>query len=248
MKPTKSKNFNPNYLAKIVKIKNLQKHPNADKLQMTMVDFNNVITGMDTKEGDLCVFFPLESVLNKEYLAFTNSFRKKEMNNDKEVAGFFEDKGRVKAVKLRGERSLGYIAPLKTVEDFTGVSLSEYVGEEFDMIGDILMCKKYVVPVRMSGQNIKNGKKPRVSRLIDGQVHLHVDTENLRREAYKIDPEDVIDVSYKLHGTSWWVGNMLVKRKLSLIEKILKKIGIKINETEYDILYGSRRIVKNPDL
>lgn len=30
---TTSKEANPNYLAKVVQLKNLQKHPNADRLQ-----------------------------------------------------------------------------------------------------------------------------------------------------------------------------------------------------------------------
>jgi len=194
-----SQEANPNYLAKIIKVTNLQKHPNADKLQMCLVDFQNVITGMDTKEGDVCVFFPLESAINVNFLAATNSFRDKEMNRDKDQAGFFESKGRVRAVKLRGEKSMGYIVPVETIESFVGYKISDHVGEEFDMIGDILMVKKYFVPSK-NIQRIREGQKPRISRLIDGQVHLHVDTENLRKNVTNINPEDQISITYKMHG------------------------------------------------
>lgn len=242
---TISKTANLNYLAKVIKLKNVKKHPNADRLQTVNIDFQNVITGMDAKDGDIYVFFPVESQINLDFLAATNSFRHAELNSDKEKVGFFEDKGRVKAMKLRGEKSMGYIVPIKVVEDFSGKELSEYVGQEFDTIGDVLMVKKYIIPRNLPGSGNKQGRKPRISRMIDGQIHLHADTSNLRKEAYKIKPDDIITITYKYHGTSFWVSNVMVKRKLKLYEKILKKFGVKIDDKEYDYVYGSRKVVKN---
>ena len=43
MKIEIGKNSNPNYLAKVVKIDNIRKHDNADRLQITTIDFQNVI-------------------------------------------------------------------------------------------------------------------------------------------------------------------------------------------------------------
>ena len=85
-----SKDANLNYLAKVIEIKNLRKHDNADKLQIAVVDFQNVITGLDTKEGDLCVFFPLESQINLDFLKETNSFSTQLLNKDTTVKGFFD--------------------------------------------------------------------------------------------------------------------------------------------------------------
>lgn len=240
---SKSEKANPNYLAKVIKLSGLRKHANADRLQVITVDFQNVITGMDAKDGDIYVFFPVECVINKEFLSFTNSFRHKELNADKEQAGFFEDSARVKAMKLRGEKSMGYMVPVASVEKFTGKTISDHVGEEFDTIGEILMCKKYQIYVKP--QYVREGKKPRISRIIEGQVRLHVDTENLRRNAFMIKPEDNITVSYKTHGTSWWVSHVMGKRKLNMIEKVLRALGVNIIDTEYDYFYGSRKVVKN---
>ena len=239
-----SKTANPNYLAKIIEVKGLRKHQNADRLQVLTIDFQDVITGLDTKEGDLFVFFPLESKINTNFLAFTNSFRDKDLNEDKEKAGFFEKNGRVRAVKLRGEKSMGYIVPVAEVEEFTGKDIAKYVGEDFDTVGDILMVEKYVPP-STGIPNTSQGKKPRISRLVEGQVHLHVDTENLRRNAYKINPEDEISITYKLHGTSFWLANVPCKRKLNLFEKLMKWAGFKVELHEYDYVYGSRKVVKN---
>lgn len=240
-----SKDANQNYLAKIVEIKNLRKHQNADRLQVTTIDFNDVITGLDAEIGKIYVFFPLESQINNEFLRETNSFDSSLLNKDPNVKGYFNKQGRVKAVKLRGERSMGYIVPVEIVEEFTGETLSDKVGEEFDTIGEILMVKKYQVPVKNSGMENKLGKKPRISKLIDGQVMLHVDTTNLRKEAYKVKPEDYISITNKLHGTSFHVHNVIVKRKLNVFERLLKLAKVEIQETEYDSIYGSRKVIKN---
>lgn len=243
----KSKDCNSNYLAKIFKISNIRKHDNADRLQIVTIDFNNVVTGMDAKVGDIYVYFPVESCLNENFLSFTNSFRDKELNQDKEKVGFFEKNGRVRAVKLRGEKSCGYIVPVTDVDNCFGVVLDDYIDQEFDSINNIIICKKYVV-VRKQGNindKSKTGKKPRISRVVNGQIHLHVDTDNLRKNAHKIKPGDFINISYKYHGTSFWVSNVLAKRKLNIIDKLLQYLGVKIKEEEYDIFYGSRRVVKN---
>lgn len=99
---TTSKEANPNYLAKVVKLKNLQKHSNADRLQTVVIDFQTVVTGMDAKEGDIYIYFPVECKINSGFLSQTNSFRDKTLNTDFEKVGLFEENCRVKAVRLRG--------------------------------------------------------------------------------------------------------------------------------------------------
>ena len=243
-----SKEANPNYLAKVVALKGLKKHSNADRLQTVNIDFQTVITGLDAKEGDIYVFFPVESKISKAFLSWSNSFRDKTLNQDPEKTGFFEDNCRVKAMKLRGEKSMGYIVPSFQVSAWANYNIQPSdVNTEFDTIGNHKIVEKYQVKQKTNGRE-KQGKKPSVSRLVEGQVHLHVDTENLRKNAYKIKPTDIISVTYKTHGTSWWVSNVLVKRKLSWLEKIGKKIGLNIQEYEYDLVYGSRRVVKNASM
>lgn len=243
---TISKNANTNYLCKVVELKGLHKHSNADRLQVVSIDFNNVITGMDAKDGDVYVFFPVESKISKDFLSFTNAFRDKTLNADQEKTGFFEDNCRVRAMKLRGEKSMGYLVPVTEVLSWAGVDEFNvnWVGEEFDTINGKLLVEKYMVKVPVAREP-RQGKKPNLSRLVEGQVHLHADTENLRKNAHKINPEDTISITYKTHGTSWWVSNVLVKRKLSWLERIAKRFGAAVQTEEYDLVYGSRRVVKN---
>lgn len=236
-----------NYAAKVVQLNNLRKHDNADRLQCATIDFQNVITGLDAQPGDVYVYFPVECKINADFLRETNSFREATLNVCPNEKGFFEKNCRVKAIKLRGEKSMGYIVPSLHVEEWLKLpnqSLSEHLNVEFDTINDVEVCRKYVVKKREPRLQ-KSGKKPKVDRLVDGQVHLHVDTENLRRNVKKIHPQDEISISYKTHGTSFWVSHVLSKRKLPWWEKLSKKIGLGVQETEYDYIYGSRRVVKN---
>lgn len=70
-------------------------------------------------------------------------------------------------------------------------------------------------------------------------------TENLRRNMHKLNPEDTIGIHYKKHGTSAVFANILTKRPLKWYEKLLQKLGIKIDNIVYDIIYSSRNVIKN---
>lgn len=239
----KSKNCNVNYLAKIVQLNNLRKHNNADKLQIANIDFQDTVVDLNYNNGDVCVFFPAECVIGSPLLSHLNAYRESGLNEDKSLTGFFEEKGRVKVVKLRGEKSCGFLVKIEQVIETYG-EFNYSIGDEFDYIGDDLICKKYELPVKQE-RKLKEGKKPRVSMVVDGQVHLHVDTENLKRNAFAINPSDYISITYKIHGTSFWVSNVIGKRKLNIAEKLLKTIGVKIQDTENKIFFGSRRVIKN---
>lgn len=239
-------NTQKNYLAKVVALPKLRKHNNADRLQIATIDFQSVITGLDAKEGDLYVYFPLECKINLDFLSATNSFSKKELNGNKEVKGYFGEKGRVKATRLRGEKSMGYLVPCETVSSFINYDLSKHIGEEFDTYGNgLVLCEKYVVKRKSNGRILKEGKTPKISRLVDGQFKLHVATDNLRKNMHKITPETNISISYKLHGTSAVFGNILTNKKLNIINRFLSWLGVPIESKINDIVYSSRRVVKN---
>lgn len=263
-----SKNANPNYLAKVVKLEGLRKHDNADRLQCVDIDFQTVITGLDAKDGDIYVYFPVECKINSDFLSHTNSFRDYKLNADylqktpleqeflntdsnKELrkAGFFEENCRVKAMKLRGEKSMGYIVPSFHISAWANFNITkEDINKEFDIISGKKLVEKYVVKhIQQQGSGKSKSQKriERISRMVEGQVHLHQDTENLRKNAHKIKPEDTISITYKTHGTSFWVSNVQVKRELKWYEKLSKRLGFKVQEKEYDIVYGSRKVIKN---
>lgn len=253
-----TKNLNSNYLAKVVVLGKVWKHPNADKLSLTSVDNSLVIVGNYAKEGDTYVYFPLECAINKTFLASNNSFADSTLNSNKEAKGFFRDTGRVRAVKLRGILSEGYLVPASVFFNWVGYTeeVSKFVGKEFDtaernvngVIESVLICEKYVpYQERSKGPaNIpKKDKTKRFNRLVPGQFHFHVDTQQLKKNIHQINPEDIITITEKLHGTSAVYSKILVNRKLGSLEKLARFFGVKVKETEYDVIYSSRSVIKN---
>ena len=252
---TKSTDHNANYLASIVRIDEFRPHPNADKLKMVSLFGNNVITGIGAESGLYC-FFPLECAISNEFLKFTNSYRESTLNKDNTAKGFFEYHGRVRALRLRGSKSEGYIVPVSTLEQFCDkvlnktVSITDkFVGTDFDTIEDHQLCVKYVpkgVKSALSSSKKTRGNVKRyASKLVDNQFHFHQDTSHLKREVNKISPDDYISVTEKLHGCNFIVSNVLTKRKLSLKDKIAKFFGVNVSDTEYGMLYSSRSVIKN---
>ena len=154
MKLIKSKKASENYLSKIVNITTFRTHsdPEVTRLKCCTIDGFNIITGIDSQPG-LYVYFPALSCINEDFLSYANLYRHKELNKDPEQSGMFEDNGRVKAIKLRGELSEGFILPVTVLENYivsvTNKELENVKeGTEFDAISDgdkeFWISKKYV--------------------------------------------------------------------------------------------------------
>ena len=245
---------NSNYLAKIFKIKDIRKHENGDRLQCVNVDFQNVITGLDAKDGDFYVFFPVGCQVDSDLLSFLDAFQDAEKNKNKKK-GYFGKSGVVKATNLRSEKSEGYIVPISQIEEFYKVSgLEKFENHYFDTIGSSTICWKYVNQnVQPDGEKSnKNTRKAskECSRLVENQFHLHDDTEQLGRNIDNFSLSDYISITCKMHGTNFSMGRVRVKRKLSFLERVAKFLGAKVEEEEYpDVqhlpVYSSRKVIKN---
>jgi hypothetical protein len=245
------KKTDENYCATVAAITNIIKLDNCDNVVAAIVCGYQVIVPKNMKVGDVGVFFPVECQLSEGFLHNNNLYRHSEKNKDTDTKGYFEDKGRLKCVKFRGHKSEGMFMPLSAL-NWTGYDVhSLSAGTEFNLLDNKEVCRKYIIPSNMastkgggSGTKGKKGKKVK-SRLIDGQFHLHINTGQLKKNIFRISPDSYVSISKKLHGTSAVFGNVLVKRKLSLAEKFAKLLGANVRETEYDIIYSSRNIIRN---
>ena len=236
---------NSNYCANIVNISKIINLENCDNVHAAIVSGYQVIVSKDTKEGDIGVFFPVECKLSQEYLTNNNLYAHSELNKDKTKKGYFSDNGRIRCVKFRGHKSEGIFMPL---ESFSYVidSSAFVVGNEFDTINNNLICEKYFIKKNTQLQgNKKLNKVNRIPRLVNNQFRLHIDTGQLKKNIYKIKPETLISVSSKMHGSSCVIGNVLINKKLNIIDKIAKLCGVNVKTTEYGNVYSSRNVVKN---
>ena len=246
----KSKNYNPNYLATISRVKNVREHPNADKLNLGTVDGYTIVIGKEVKEEDLGIFFLAETQISDKFLSFCNLYRDRDLNKNKSFdPGFFEKNRRVRAIKLRGIISEGFWIEIDKFMSFLADNYSGQgkieEGTSFDTIGKDLFCNKYEKPVKKTSQRKKEGKKSKISLIVDGQFKFHKDTEQLQRNMFRINKDDTLHISYKLHGSSGISGNLLVK-DMSFRGKIKRLFGI--NAAKYDNIYSSRRVIKNEGL
>jgi hypothetical protein len=135
------------------------------------------------------------------------------------------------------------------VTKFDRYTIKEFEeGFEFTELAGYEMCKKYIPPVKGTSMSsgTKKGKKPKASRMIDGQFHFHVDTENLLRNIHRVSPSSVISISRKVHGTSAIVSNCLVMRRKTLLERLT--FWDKSVKTAYGMIYASRSVIKNDAL
>jgi hypothetical protein len=239
---------NKNYCAIVVALSNFADLANCDNVKAALIFGNSVIVGKDTQAGAVGLFFPVETQLNQEFLRQNNLFRKPEWGNvDPEKKGFFEESGRVKAVKFRGHKSEGFWIPINSLA-YTGIPLDTFtVGMEFDNLGNHEICQKYV-PKTSNPAGVRNKFGQKLARIedkiVDGQFRFHIDTENLRRNVHKIQPTDWISISDKWHGTSAVFANILVQRELKWYERVLQRLGVKVQDKEYGFTWSSRRVVK----
>lgn len=224
-------------------------HPNADRLEGFIINGNRVwYTKGLLQEEDVVIYFPIESQINPKILSNLNLFNDKSLNANKEISGYFDSRGRVRAVKLRGQPSEGFI--LTANELLTSLDVKQpiflEVDTEFDSIENFdWVCKKYVPnPSRNSGTGPKGPKTKMADILLENEFQFNKDTKKLSDNLHKLEPNDIISISYKLHGTSAVFANVLTKRKLSLLEKIAKFFGASVQTTEYSKMYSSRSVIK----
>ncbi len=239
--------INKNYCCTVVKIDKTVPLENCDNVVAAIVSNYQVIVGKETQIGDIGIFFPIESQISPEFLSNNNLYREKSFNKDKSVAGYFEQNRRVKCVKFRGNRSEGFYIPLRSLEYIEPNYNELEIGTEFNELNGELICQKYIIPVNMPSMGGgKKGRQPKqVSRLVENQFRLHSDVSQLKKNMHNIMPDDLISVTNKLHGSSFVVSNILVKKPLNIFWKTLRFVGIPIIDTEYDIVYASRCVIKN---
>ena len=223
-----SKNCDINYAARLVTIEeqDFMPHPNATKLKLARVFGFKVIVGIDATPGDY-IFFPAGSRISDSFLFYSSNYHDSRRNKDKSASGTFEQSGRVKAIKLRGTISEGWLCKSGDLEEW----IKELAGTEdieidygtgsFDTAllekgRTAWICKKYIVKgdSGVKKQRFRGSVPGRlVERVPKDQFRFHYETEQLKWNPWVIKPKTYIWITKKVDGTSGISSNTQVERK-----------------------------------
>lgn len=249
------------YAAIVCAIK-VRPHPNADRLQLGSVHGHQVIISLETKDGELGVFFPCDGQLSQEFAEANDLISRVDENGNK-AGGYFDKTRRVRAQNFRGEKSEGFWCPISYLNHGTmhagdcahwddqniglcDCGLNNAVkmlkeGDTFTELNDVPICNKYVTPATQAaqGQHIRRTNK---------FFAKHADTKQFRYELENIKPGSIITITEKLHGTSARMAYVLDPVKPKWWEKVLMSIGAlptKVDNPreEFKLLTGSRNVI-----
>ena len=96
-------------IVKVNQIKDIRPHNNADALELAIVDGWQVVVQKGMKPGDEVIFVPPDSMIPWDVAKSWGV--DKYLNGYGSTSPIYKEAGRVKAIRLRGEASLGFIIP-----------------------------------------------------------------------------------------------------------------------------------------
>ena len=222
----------PAYAAQAIEVKALIELPGLDNLVGVNAFGYTALVSRDVKVGDTLVVFPAECQLGAQFAASRNLHRHPALNDDPTQVGYLEDNRRVRAIRLRGQ-----------VSNALALAWDVPVGTVFDTVDGVQISSKYELPVKGSAFTAPSTAKTRHAVLPE-----HPDTSQWYRLADSIPDDTWLTVTQKLDGTSVRIANTKVMRNLSWLERLAKKFGITVAETEYAHIYGSRKVIKDPEV
>ena len=203
----------------ICRIDNIEKHPNADKLDIAMIKGWQCVVASDSfKEGDLGLYIPIDSILPEE-------LESKIFGTDCKVK---LDKHRVRTIKLRKVISQGLLIR----PEVAGINKYK-LGEDFI---SVLGITKYEPPQELPGIYGKCNKIKK--RYINSNFKKYTDIENIKNYTQVFKDNDDVSITEKLHGTSFRAG--WVESEANTIWKKIKKFFGLLDK--YEWIFGSRNV------
>lgn len=174
-------------LASIQKIDSVIKHPHADTLNICKIQGWNVVTKCNEfKEGDLCIYFQIDSFLpiRPEFEFLRKMCYRKIVDQE----GF-----RIKTVRLRGQVSQGLLMPASILHGWSMTELMKHEGMDVtDILGVTLYEKP--IPTELEGKSI-GGIPANIQKTDEERIqNLVLQYEELKQDKYY--------VTEKLEGVS----------------------------------------------
>ena len=250
------------YCGFITTLKNVRKHPNADKLMLAECYDNTVCVGLNSAEGEIGVYFPVDGQLSEEFCKQHDLIRRKDENGNPAGGYLDPEKRNIKAVKLRGEKSDGLFMPLSCLA-YTGINLDDLdIGTQITIVNGHEICQKYI-PKSNSRARSGGGAGNRTRKHKDPVAPLfaeHADTEQLAYNLSAFKPGDEIEITLKMHGTSQRTGHLPILKGYddswayrvgNAFRHIMRKMGCYHGEDvhdgkpiyDYGYISGTRRVI-----
>ena len=231
------------YNAYVTRIKNLRKHPNADRLQLGECFGNTVCVSLEYADNQLGVYFPCDGQLSVEFAEANNLLRKKD-DAGNNCGGYMDpSKRNVTAIRLRGEKSDGLFLPLTCLESFGDVSTLKE-GDVINTFNGHEICCKYIPRRNHRQGRVSDGNRTRKKKVDVAPLFAeHADTEQLAYNLGAFKPGDEIEITLKMHGTSQRTGYLPVFKgyKRTFKDWLLRRDGKPIYDWGY--VSGTRRTV-----
>lgn len=197
----------------VVKIEKIQKHPDADLLEIATVlgDYPIVAKAGEYKVGDIAGYIPIDSIVpdtEQFYFLCPKAYEKYEENGEtkqrqigsKYPQGEVPEKYRIiKAKKIRGTYSQGMLVhPLQLGMSFEWLHPLEFVGAS---IVDKLNLTKWEEPEE---ENLPGLKKKRADQASPpkGWAIPYYDIEGLRKYVDCLGESEEIVLTEKIHGSN----------------------------------------------
>lgn len=199
-----------------------------------------------------------ERHLNKNYEEVQALIDEGKTDEAKKLVGYFNKYGRVRIVKLRKCPSEGCLFKIDSLAkwkpevanyDFSQCFIPNEDGIVepfcFDTIGDDLFVKAWVPRIsnkeqaRANKAAKRNRRLKRFDRMIEGQFSFHYDTNQVADNMWRFNPDTMVTISTKWHGTSHIVGRVLVKKPLPA--SLPRKIENKRKSRQLKYLYKAER-------
>lgn len=235
------------YCGYVVKVENLRKHNNADRLQVATFFGNDTIVGLDVKVGDIGIYFPTDGCLDQDYCDRNHLCRKK-VDGSPDTGYLERGKNNIKALKLRGEKSDGLYMPLSSLDYLFNNGAARWlnVGDKIDTVDGHEICKKYIPKIKNRQGMPTNGNRARKKIAPIAPLFVeHADTEQLAYNLGAFKPGDLVEITLKMHGTSQRTAYLPKFKgyKRTLWDKLRKRDGTPLYDWGY--VTGARRCVIN---
>lgn len=216
-------------IVEVVKIDEVAKHPNADRLDLVRVKGWHCVAGRDNpkepkyKAGDKCIYIPIDSILDEKLESYL-------FPPDGKI---HLTKHRIKTIKLRGAISQGMVidigAELESL--YPGIS-KQPIGAD---VAKLLNITKYEPPAA----SIPNNMKGRIQPKNHPDFSKYTDIQNFKHYPDLFSEDELVYVTEKLHGTSARYAMLPTHTGKSWWKKLLKWLHL-LPQNEF--CYGSRNV------